>query len=259
MDKNIPIQMMLDNLIENGKILMCSVQLEESGSTLIKIRLENNDGDHSENNGEATQNSNVFFRRKNQKQMKRDIGRLKNHQGLPTSHKMNTRSQSSIEKPRCDISTPSSNAFIHEVPSPDSVINTPPAASPHSIDLQDQSPMPPDLINTENNHQSGDDTEYQCSSDSLIDSASVTPASSIENINEVKGASNILFDQVEPAISSVDHTPAVVGFVNHQSHVQYVESKEFVAELADIFRVYGGKTNKNSKRERDKNKSCDTT
>ena len=92
MDKNTPIKLMLDKLIENGTILMCSVQAEASGSTLIKIRLENHDGDHCEDMGEATQNSDVFFRRKNQKQVKRDVTRLKTHQGQSESHRMNTRS-----------------------------------------------------------------------------------------------------------------------------------------------------------------------
>ena len=257
MDKNTPIKLMLDKLIENGTILMCSVQAEASGSTLIKIRLENHDGDHCEDMGEATQNSDVFFRRKNQKQVKRDVTRLKTHQGQSESHRMNTRSRGFIEKPRCDISTPESNAFISGVPSPESVTNTP-SASPQGIDLADQSPMHLDISNCSQTHQSADDTDYACSNDSHSESGSL--------ISTNDGTLKNTYDQDEENICAIRSTDgeSVVSVVDEQNELktQDKSNSALAFEILQLARACyvsapSDGISQNPKRQRDRNKNFD--
>ena len=72
MDKNIPIKMFLDSLIENNDILMCKVIGEKSGSTLIKLRVKDPKNGGQCNVGEVTQKSKVEFKPVTLKQVKKD-------------------------------------------------------------------------------------------------------------------------------------------------------------------------------------------
>ena len=122
--------------MEHNDLLMWSMYQEKSGSTLLKLRFaERNDGGHS--SGEGTQNSNMHFRRKSQKQANRDMSRAHDHNvggiGMRTRSKIDS---VSCEKPRTENSLfASSPPFrFSEVASPEpcgmspaacNVLNTP--------------------------------------------------------------------------------------------------------------------------------------
>ena len=79
MDVNHNIKMLLDSLMATNKLMTWQIYQERSGNTLVKIRF----GYH-ENGGPALptdeiQNSNTFFKRKSDKQVRRDTERAKTH------------------------------------------------------------------------------------------------------------------------------------------------------------------------------------
>ena len=126
MDSTSTIKVLLDSYLENGKLLMCAIHRERSGSILFKLRIEEiGNGDQNREGGEATPNSNMYFRRKNQKQIDRDCNRSSiHHQTILTKPPAyNLRShfdKSSTEKPRSTPTTETidSKLFSSEVPSP---------------------------------------------------------------------------------------------------------------------------------------------
>ena len=70
---------------------------EKSGSTLLKLRLDKIE--ISELPGGATQNSNIQYKLKSQKQCQRDTDRV--HQDKQKNH-ISSRTRSKVEIPRCD-------------------------------------------------------------------------------------------------------------------------------------------------------------
>ena len=183
MDKNIPIKMLVDSLIENSNILMCAIVEERSGSTLIKIRVGNNNGDQTGEDGGVTQNSNVYFKRKNDKQVKRDLSRVQKHNCPKPVHMMSTRSRTDIEKPRSTSPMRESDPTYSQVASPESIINSP--ATPNCLSLSDQSPVQP-YQNTQLSVDSSEEhDEEPCLNNSVSDSASVGSDSQLESSEEM--------------------------------------------------------------------------
>ena len=81
MDSTSTIKVILDSYLENGKLLMCAMHRERSGSILFKLRIEEiGNGDQNREGGEATPNSNMYFRRKNQKHFYMYFNRSSIHQ-----------------------------------------------------------------------------------------------------------------------------------------------------------------------------------
>ena len=169
MDKKIPIKMLLDSLIENNDILMCKVIGEKSGSTLIKIRVdEPKHGDQTCDAGEATPITNRCVNSKKQNQVKSDSTKSKKHQGQSTGLIIKTRSCTAKEEARSSSPVRDYLSNSEQVASPESVMNSPditleclsfPAQSPvePNHDGSAQSPM-------ESKHHGGE--EYSCLSDS---------------------------------------------------------------------------------------------
>ena len=80
MDPNSHIKVLMDSFMENGKVIMCAIHKERSGSYLMKVRIEGiENGGLSEDVGEVTLNNSLYFRRKNKKQIERDYNRSSEH------------------------------------------------------------------------------------------------------------------------------------------------------------------------------------
>ena len=68
---------MINSMIDNGDILMCGVLKEKSGSTLLKLRIDKiGISELPGGPGGATQNSNIQYKLKSQKQCQRDTDRV---------------------------------------------------------------------------------------------------------------------------------------------------------------------------------------
>ena len=72
MEKNQALKMILDKLMEEDKLDMWTIFGEKSGSIMVKMRFQGTMGDNV-----SDQNSDVMFKRKSDKQIMRDINRLK--------------------------------------------------------------------------------------------------------------------------------------------------------------------------------------
>ena len=110
MDPKLHIKVLMDSFIENGTVLMCAIHKERSGSYLIKVRIDDiENGGQVNDLGEATQNNSLYFRRKNKKQIDRDLNRSsKHHQENDTQiprkeYTLRSTSKMSVEKPRTDL------------------------------------------------------------------------------------------------------------------------------------------------------------
>ena len=75
MEKYQALKMILDKLMKEDKLDMWTMFGEKSGSIMVKMRFQGTMGDN-ESDDEA-QNSDVMFKRKSDKQIMRDINRLK--------------------------------------------------------------------------------------------------------------------------------------------------------------------------------------
>ena len=92
------IKMLLGSLMATNKLMTWQIYQERSGNTLVKIRF----GYH-ENGGPALptdeiQNSNTFFKRKSDKQVRRDTERAKTHSDRITRSKVRSRTQHEKDK-----------------------------------------------------------------------------------------------------------------------------------------------------------------
>ena len=98
MDTQSHIKKYFDDMIENCDIMMCGIYKERSGTTLLKIRFADQENGLP---GGATQNSNIYFRRKSKKQLQRDISRTK-HNNQKSDSDISSRTRSKTENPRND-------------------------------------------------------------------------------------------------------------------------------------------------------------
>ena len=109
MEYSTPIRILIEDFLQNRDLLMCTVYQERSGTTLLKLRFDNSNGGQTEP-GEGTHNLNAYFRRKNQKQIDRDLNRVHVHSsaainGIHTRSKGPTKDQVNPELPRSDSAT----------------------------------------------------------------------------------------------------------------------------------------------------------
>ena len=126
MDNLSHIKMLFDSMIGNSDILMFGIYKEKSGSTLLKVRFADQDKNTSDG---GTQNANVQFRRKSNKQVQRDIRRAQQHKH--DSH-TDPESRPETENPKCDSSSPlgCNSVGVHGEASPecpDSRVDSPEA------------------------------------------------------------------------------------------------------------------------------------
>ena len=128
MDNSSHIKKLFSDLMDARDVKMCQIYNERTGSILFKIRFDAEECDQS---GGGTQNSNIYFKRKSNKQVKRDIARSQD-KNQTENVSSRTRSQvPQIESFRCDISSldHSTNAAspinLSEVASPVICSNSP--------------------------------------------------------------------------------------------------------------------------------------
>ena len=157
MDSNSHIKVLMDSFMENGKVLMCAIHKERSGSYLLKVRIEGiENGGLVSDGGEVTLNNSLYFRRKNKKQIDRDFNRSSNHHQANDTPKprkeydLRSTSKKSIENPRCTQTSDSDDydtkLLSPEAPSPSeipislSVLNSP---DPNLMHVAESTPEPP--------------------------------------------------------------------------------------------------------------------
>ena len=88
--------------MDSRDIMMCQIYNERTGSVLLKIRFNATEGDQQ---GGGTQNSNIHFKRKSQKQLQRDVIRVQDrNQNSPQDNHISSRTRSKVESVRCDNS-----------------------------------------------------------------------------------------------------------------------------------------------------------
>ena len=175
MDTQSHIKMYIDEMIENSDIVMCGIYKERSGTTLLKIRfVDPEDGP----TGEATQNSNIYFRRKSKKQLQRDITRTKvNNKNTDIS----SRTRSKTENLRCNES-PSGHVddSCFGVASPEICFASHSESFEHnteSSNVQCYSPDPPSMRNDINTVTHDADTSSQNVSHQSEESISIEKCS----------------------------------------------------------------------------------
>ena len=191
MDTKSHLQMIVDKLNEQCDLLMFSMHREPSGSLLLKARYQE-DHDGGLCTGGVTQNESIYLKRKNTKQINRDLNRAKqNHAQSSSSRLYDLRSkmsqQAEVEKPRCEQVSPEEKLFAthHEVTSPIETVGS------GSIDYTAESPdlqlgcspeLPP---MREPDHASAEKSDLRrCQSDEIVSSDLVTVSSLDASLNE---------------------------------------------------------------------------
>ena len=163
-------------MIDNGDILMCGVLKEKSGSTLLKLRLDKIGT--SEMQGGATQNSNIQYKLKSQKQCQRDKDRF--HQDKQKDQ-ISSRTRSKIEISRCDEQNASNlNEFAYEVPSPETCVESPLLTETPELQYCASPPVMREIINTHDSCASPMDDSHK------VDSVTDSHGRRIDSVTEVQ-------------------------------------------------------------------------
>ena len=175
MDYKSHIKMMINSMIDNGDILMCGVLKEKSGSTLLKLRMDKIG--ISELPGEATQNSNIQYKLKSQKQCQRDTDRV--HQDKQKNH-ISSRTRSKVEIPRCDEQNFSDNftGFENGVASPETCVGSPMCTETPELQYYASPPVMREIINTP------DSCAYPVNDSHRVDS--LTDSHRVDSLSEVQ-------------------------------------------------------------------------
>ena len=206
MDNSSRIRKLIMDLMDNGELRMCSVTKERSGSLLLKVRIGDLNNEEDGCVGAVSLNSNIHFRRKSQKQFKRDVNRSEKHKSDLDQTCVSSRTRSKIELARSCNSPESdddiSKAFFYGAASPDTCHDSSAHISPEvqqTVSAGD-SPNPMDLFTMRENVNS------DCSIpvhrvDSLPDSCSPKnhSAASTEDVTAVEIDSVLKDEQLAPA------------------------------------------------------------
>ena len=170
MDYKSHIKMMINSMIDNGDILMCEVLREKSGSTLLKLRLDKIE--ISELPGGATQNSNIQYKLKSQKQCQRDTDRV--HQDKQKNH-ISSRTRSKVEIPRGDGQN--SDNFTG-VASPEKCVGSPLYTETPELQCYASPPVMREIVNTY------DSCSYPVNDSHKVDS--LTDSHRVDSVSEVQ-------------------------------------------------------------------------
>ena len=157
-------------MIDNGDILMCGVLREKSGSTLLKLRLDKIE--ISELPGGATQNSNIQYKLKSQKQCQRDTDRV--HQDKQKNN-ISSRTRSKVEIPRGDGQ--SSDNFTG-VASPEKCVGSPLCTETPELQCYASPPVMREIANTP------DSCAYPVNDSHKVDS--LTDSHRVDSVSEVQ-------------------------------------------------------------------------
>ena len=238
MDNSSRIRMLINDLMDNGELRMCSVIREKSGSLLLKVRFDElKDGDV----GEVSLNTNMHFRKKSQNQFDRDINRAdKRNSGSKQFH-ISSRTRSKIELARSDHSPGTtddiSRTYFYGVASPDACHEP---CSPITSEVQqsvsvNDSPNPMDLATMHVNVNTGCDSNIHrvdsfMSEETVDDTENALTAANVMDLSEesittgqiemptVPDHSDICDRSGSPVIlvdttPSVDHTSRLVDLI----------------------------------------------
>ena len=118
-DKVSMIKKLIIDMLDNDEMLMCAMIKERSGSTLFKLRFKDEkDPESATSVGEATLNSDVHFKRISQKQFKRVIKRVDEHNGRNSDPNItgypSSRTRSKTELPRGGLFSEHSVEHYHQ-------------------------------------------------------------------------------------------------------------------------------------------------
>lgn len=147
-DKVSMIKKLIIDMLDNDEMLMCAMIKERSGSRLFKLRFKDEkDPESATSVGEATLNSDVHFKRISQKQFKRVIKRVDEHNGRNSDSNItgypSSRTRSKTELPRGGLFSEHSMEPFHQgVASPEPCIDSSNSVCEEQPSVEPNSPTP---------------------------------------------------------------------------------------------------------------------